>query len=46
MDTSVLLRREVKIPIGGNTEKKWVSEMEGKAIPYAVSEPGQNCECQ
>ena len=32
MDTSVLLRREIKIPVGGDTETKFGAETEGKAI--------------
>jgi hypothetical protein len=33
VDTSVLLRREIKIPVGGDTETKFGAETEGKAIP-------------
>ena len=32
VDTSVLLRRENKIPMGGDTETKYGAEIEGKAI--------------
>jgi hypothetical protein len=32
MDTSVLLRRGIKILIGGDTETKCGAETEGKAI--------------
>jgi hypothetical protein len=32
MDTSVLLRRANKIPMGGDTETKCGAETEGKAI--------------
>ena len=32
VDTLVLLRRENKIPMGGNTETKCGAETEGKAI--------------
>jgi hypothetical protein len=32
MDTAVLLRSRNKIPIGGNTETKFGTETEGKAI--------------
>jgi hypothetical protein len=32
MDTSVLLKRVIEIPMGGNTEAKFGAEIEGKAI--------------
>jgi hypothetical protein len=32
MDTSILLRRGNKIPMGGHTETKYGAETEGKAI--------------
>jgi hypothetical protein len=32
VDTSVLLRRGIKIPMEGDTETKFVGETEGKAI--------------
>jgi hypothetical protein len=32
VDTLVLLRRGIKIPMGGNTETKCETETEGKAI--------------
>jgi hypothetical protein len=32
VDTSVLLRRGFKIPMGGDTETKFGAENEGKAI--------------
>jgi hypothetical protein len=32
VDTSVLLRREIKIPLEGDTETKCGAETEGKAI--------------
>jgi hypothetical protein len=48
MDTSVLLRRGNKIPIGGDPETKCGAESKGKAIrdcptwgsiPYTVTKP-------
>jgi hypothetical protein len=32
VDTSVLLRRGIKIPMGGDTETKFRAETEGKVI--------------
>jgi hypothetical protein len=32
MNTSVLLRRGIKIPMGGDTETKFGAETEGKVI--------------
>jgi hypothetical protein len=32
VDTSVLLRRQNKIPIGGNIETKFGAETEGKGV--------------
>jgi hypothetical protein len=32
VDTSVLLRRKIKIPMGGDTETKFGAQTEGKAI--------------
>jgi hypothetical protein len=56
MDTMVLLRMGNKIPMGGDTEKKYGGETEGKAIhrlphlagsiPYTVHKPRHYCGCQ
>jgi hypothetical protein len=51
---SVLLRRGNKILMGGNTEKKYKAETEGKAIqrlphlgiPYRVNKHRHYCGCQ
>jgi hypothetical protein len=42
MDTLVLLRRQNKIPMGGDTETKCGAETEGKAtqtLPYLGTHP-------
>jgi hypothetical protein len=55
VNTSVFLRKGIKIPIGGDTETKFGAETEGKAIqclstwvsiPYAVPKPRHYCGCQ
>ena len=55
MDTLALLRRENKIPMGGDTETKGGAETEGKAIqrlphlgsiPYTVTKSRHYCGCQ
>jgi hypothetical protein len=55
MDTSVLLRRGNKIPMGGGTETKCGAETEGKTIqrlphlgciPCTVTKPRYYCGCQ
>jgi hypothetical protein len=55
VDTSVILIRRNKIPIGGGTETKCGAETEGKAnrrlhhlrtTPYTVTKPRYYCGCQ
>ena len=55
MDTLVLLRRENKIPMGGDKETKCGAEIEGRAIhrlphlgihPIYSSKPKHYCKCQ
>jgi hypothetical protein len=55
VDTLNLLRRGIKISMGGDTETKFGAETEGKAIqclstwvsiPYAVPKPRHYCGCQ
>jgi hypothetical protein len=55
VDTLVLLRRENKIPIGGVTETKYTTEIEGKVIqrlplqgciPNTVTKTRHYCGCQ
>jgi hypothetical protein len=36
VDTSILLKRGIKIPMGGNSETKFVAETEGKFYPVTV----------
>jgi hypothetical protein len=40
VDTSILLTRGIKIPIGGNTETKFGAETEGKVIHTVTVPPG------
>jgi hypothetical protein len=54
VDTSVLLRKGIKILMGGCTETKCGAETEGKtiqsttwgSIPYKVTKPRHYCGCQ
>jgi hypothetical protein len=55
VDTSVLLRRGIKIPMRGDTETKCGAETERKpsidcptwgCIPYTVTKPRHYCGCQ
>jgi hypothetical protein len=55
MNTSVLLRKRNKIPMGGDTLTKCGAETEGKtiqrlppsgSIPYTVTKPRHYCGCQ
>jgi hypothetical protein len=46
VDTSILLRRENKIPMEGVTKTKYGAEIEGMIIPFLITKPRHYCGCQ